>query len=275
MPTPESPTNALRRDFLLAAAAAPIGAAAAAATPVAPASPGLSDTSAQVSHHRVHATIERPAPEMVERFRRIVREVVTEHLGKSQIMDPAIKALVGRPWDIVGPAVTVDLDSFDHLMCIAALGVARRGDVIVVAAHGHTGQAVWGSGLTTSARNIGIEAVVVDGAVLNTNIILQRELPVFCRASHPVHGSREKPGSVNVPVSCGGVIVQPGDLILGDLDGIVVVPRVDAGQIAMACEERTARLLKNREAMLGQGKTFFELVGGRATIERAGVQWIE
>lgn len=275
MSTPESPASSLRRDFLLVAAAAPVAAAAAAAAPAGPASPGLSDTSARVSHHRVCATIERPAPEIVARFRRIVREVVTEHLGKSRIMDPAIKALVGRPWDIVGPAVTVDLDSFDHLMCIAALGVARRGDVIVVAAHGHTGQAVWGSGLTTSARNLGIEAVVVDGAVLNANIILEREVPVFCRGTHPAHGTREKPGSVNVPVSCGGVVVQPGDLILGDLDGLIVVPRADAAQIAAACEERTALLLKNRAAMLGQGQTFFELVGGRQTIERAGVQWIE
>lgn len=264
-----------RREFLAGAALTPLSSVAAGQAASSAPSPGLRDTSARVAHHRVHATIERSPPELVTRFRRLIREVVTEHLGKSQIMDPAIKALVGRPWDIVGPAVTVDLDSFDHLMCIAALGVARRGDVIVVAAHGHMGQAVWGSGLTTSAKTLGIEAVVVDGAVLNTNIILEREVPVFARGSHPAHGTREKPGSVNVPVSCGGVIVQPGDLILGDLDGVLVVPRQDAAAIAAACEERTALLLRNRAAMLEQGKTFFELVGGRAAIERAGVRWID
>lgn len=102
-------------------------------------------------------------------------------------------------------------------------------------------QGIWGSGLTTSAKNIGVEAVIVDGAVLNTNIILDRQLPVFCRGSHPAHGTRDKPGSVNVPVSCGGVIVNPGDLILGDMDGVLVVPRADALKIAVACDERTAR----------------------------------
>jgi 4-hydroxy-4-methyl-2-oxoglutarate aldolase len=267
-----------RRQFLAAAAAAPAAAAVAAtaSSPAAAPAPTLVDTSARFARHRVRATIERPPQAVVDGFRRVSREVVTEHVGRSQMMDPAIKPLLGRDWSVVGPAVTVDIDAFDHLMSIAAIGVARRGDVVVVAARGHMASAVWGGGLTMSAKNLGLEAVLVDGAVMDTRAILAREVPVFCRGSHPAHGTREKPGSVNVPVACGGVIVHPGDLILGDLDGVVVVRRESATEVLAACEEKSARLRQSAAAMgAQQGRTFFDLIGGRATIERAGVEWID
>jgi 4-hydroxy-4-methyl-2-oxoglutarate aldolase len=238
--------------------------------------PRLLDTSQKFGHYRVNATISRPPPAVVTGFRNVAREVVTEHLGRSQLMDPALKPLLGRDWNIVGPAVTVDLDAFDHLMCIAAIGVARPGDVIVVAARGLTDLAVWGGGLTMSAKNVGVEAIVVDGAVMDTRAILAREVPVFCRGSHPAHGTREKPGSVNVPVSVGDVIVHPGDLILGDLDGLMVVRRDDAARVLAACEEKTAALRRAAAAMAGQQpRTFFDLIGGKDTIVRAGVEWVD
>ena len=281
-----------RRDFL---AATPVGAALAGVavgsvlaasssargapggrvtTP--PAVPTLVDTSQRFGRYRVNATIARPSSAVVTGFRNVAREVVTEHLGRSQLMDPALKPLLGRDWNVVGPAVTVDLDAFDHLMCIAAIGVARPGDVIVVAARGLTDLAVWGGGLTMSAKNVGIEAIVVDGAVMDTRAILAREVPVFCRGSHPAHGSRERPGSVNVPVTVGDVIVHPGDLILGDLDGLMVVRREDAARVLAACEEKTAALRRAAAAMAGQQpRTFFDLIGGKDTIVRAGVEWID
>jgi 4-hydroxy-4-methyl-2-oxoglutarate aldolase len=280
-----------RREFL---ASAPVGAALAGAavgvvlgSATAPARgaaserpaarvPGLVDTSQKFGRYRVNATIERPPPAVVTGFRNVAREVVTEHLGRSQLMDPALKPLLGRDWNVVGPAVTVDLDAFDHLMCIAAIGVARPGDVIVVAARGLTDLAVWGGGLTMSAKNVGVEAIVVDGAVMDTRAILAREVPVFCRGSHPAHGTREKPGSVNVPVTVGDVIVHPGDLILGDLDGLMVVRREDAARVLAACEEKTAALRRAAAAMAGQQpRTFFDLIGGKDTVVRAGVEWID
>ena len=235
----------------------------------------LVDTSAQFTRHRVFTRIERPPAEIIARFRSVAREVVTEYVGRSQMMDPAIKPLVGRDWSIVGPAITVQLDAFDHLMSIAAVSVARPGDVIVISANGHLASAVWGSGLTMSARKVGIEAVVVDGAVMDTRAILAQDQPVWCRGSHSAHGTREKPGSVNVPISCGGVIVHPGDLVFGDLDGIVVVRRQNAETVLAACELKTERLKQAGTAMSDGSSTFFDLIGGRATFQRAGVEWIE
>ena len=92
----------------------------------------------------------------------------------------------------------------------------------------------------------------------------------------PAHGTRETPGSVNVPVSVGDVIVHPGDLILGDLDGLMVVRRDDAARVLAACEEKTAALRRAATAMAGQQpRTFFDLIGGKDTIVRAGVEWVD
>ncbi len=269
-----------RREFLAVAASLPAAGAASAVTAAREASattpvPPLVDTSLRFGRHVVHARIERPPAELVARFRQIAREVVVEHCSRAQIMDPAIKPLASRDWSVIGPAVTVNLDAYDHLMCVAALGVAQPGDVIVVAAQGRLHQGVWGSGLTLSARNIGVEAIVVDGAVMDTRAILAREVPVFSRGSHPAHGSREKPGSVNVPVSCAGVIVNPGDLVFGDLDGVVVVRREDAAAVLDACEAKSAQLRSAAAAMGGSNRTFFDLIGGREAVTRAGVEWID
>lgn len=225
--------------------------------------------------HKVVATIDRPAPELIARFKAVMREVVTENLPRAQYMDPAIKPLNGRDWTVVGPAVTVRIETFDHLMSIAALGVAKPGDVIVIAANGHLNSAVWGGGLTLSARNIGVEAVVVDGAVMDTRAILARELPVFCRGSYPAHGTWEQPGSVNVPVAAGGVLVHPGDIICGDLDGVIVVPRADAARIIAACEEKSARIRQSGQEMTARKSTLFERRGGIDMLKKRGIEWVE
>jgi len=225
--------------------------------------------------YKVVATIERPSPSLIARFKAAMREVVTENVTRSQIMDPAIKPLNGRDWSIVGPAVTVKIESFDHLMSIAALGVAQPGDVIVIAANGHLNSSVWGGGLTLSAMNIGVEAVVVDGAVMDARAILARGLPVWCRGGYPAHGTWEQPGSVNVPVAAGGVQVNPGDIICGDLDGVIVVPRLEAERIILAVEEKTARIREMGKMLTAEKSTLFEKRGGKEMVKSKGVEWID
>ena len=279
MSLPEQPEGgsrdgSSRRDFLkLSTGGAAVAVSNAHAAP--PVVPALKDTSQKFSRHSVNAQIERVPKTVIDGLRGVPREVVTEHVGRSQIVDTAIKPLLGRDWSVVGSAVTVDLDALDHLMCIAAIGVAQPGDVIVIAARGLMELGVWGGGLTLSAKTIGVEAVAVDGAVLDSRAILQTGVPVFCRGSHPAHGTRERPGSVNVPVSFGGVLVNPGDVILGDLDGVIVVRREAAADVLAACQAKTAALGRNAKAMSGAApRTFFDLIGGADTIRRAGVEWI-
>jgi 4-hydroxy-4-methyl-2-oxoglutarate aldolase len=277
MPERTSRAGLTRRAVLSAAgAAAGVAATAGAAPPPVAAQPIFATSpDAPAGPHHVVARIERPSPELVARFRQLVREFVTDAVGRSQWMDPAIKPVADRDWNLCGPAVTVKLEAVDHLMCIAALGVAQPGDVIVVAANGVTHTSVWGGGLTLSAKNLGAAGVVVDGAVLDSHMILERALPVFSRARHPAHGSWKTPGSVNVPVSCGGVVVNPGDLILGDLDGVVVVRREQAQAVLEECEAKSKILLATRERMNASKETFFSLRGGRDLVEKAGVTWVD
>jgi len=267
-----------RRNFLAAGAASATAAAtASAAEPSGTTAQPTYATSpdAPAGPHLVVSRIERPPADVVARFKKVVREFVTDAVGRSQWMDLAIKPVADRDWSLCGPAVTVKLEAVDHLMCIAALGVAQPGDVIVVAANGVTHTAVWGGGLTLSAKNLGAEGVVVDGAVLDSHMILERGLPVFARGRHPAHGSWKTPGSVNVPVSCGGVVVNPGDLVFGDLDGVVVVRREQALAVLEECEAKSKILLATRARMNASKDTFFSLRGGRAMVEKAGVTWLD
>jgi 4-hydroxy-4-methyl-2-oxoglutarate aldolase len=225
--------------------------------------------------YRVVSQIERPDPALVDRFRDIhfTALLMVCNLGRSQIMDRGIKPLAGRDWFICGPAVTVKVDFPDVLMSAAATMVCQPGDVIVVAANGCMDAGVWGGSLTRSCKIKGCSGIVIDGVVECTNPILEAELPVFCRGVYPVPGTFEKPGSVNVPVSCGGVTVEPGDLIVGNQDGIAVLPRRELPAIVEAVEERT-RL--TRQAIASQKSTqglFFEIYGGYDRIRKAGVVW--
>ena len=269
-PSDPADPSVSRRSFLVSGAASATTAATAAAPPTFATSPD-----APAGPHLVVSRIERPPADVVARFKKVVREFVTDAVGRSQWMDLAIKPVADRDWSLCGPAVTVKLEAVDHLMCIAALGVAQPGDVIVVAANGVTHTAVWGGGLTLSAKNLGAEGVVVDGAVLDSHMILERGLPVFARGRHPAHGTWKTPGSVNVPVSCGGVVVNPGDLVFGDLDGVVVVRREQALAVLEECEAKSKILLATRARMNVSKETFFSLRGGRALVEKAGVTWLD
>jgi len=149
-PSDPADPSVSRRSFLVSGAASATTAATAAAPPTFATSPD-----APAGPHLVVSRIERPPADVVARFKKVVREFVTDAVGRSQWMDLAIKPVADRDWSLCGPAVTVKLEAVDHLMCIAALGVAQPGDVIVVAANGVTHTAVWGGGLTLSAKNLG------------------------------------------------------------------------------------------------------------------------
>jgi 4-hydroxy-4-methyl-2-oxoglutarate aldolase len=223
----------------------------------------------------INATITRTPADLVERFKLIKAEIVAERVGRSQRMSGSIKPLVGRDWRIVGPAVTVQLEHIDLLTSVASIAVAKPGDVIVIAAQGMEDAAVWGGGLSLSARNTGVEGVVLDGLVLDAPSILQREVPVFCRGSTMIHAPSERMGSINVPVACGGVIVNPGDLILGDLDGVMVLRPDQAAAMIDDCETKAAMLRQRAADLLSSGQTMIDVSGGIDWLKSFGSEWNE
>ena len=169
--------------------------------------------------------IDRPNPETVEAFRKIPVANIADAIGKPChcTMDSGIKPVL-RNIIIAGPAITVKEHPDCNLMSHAAFDLAKKGDVIVIDTGGYTRTAVGGFLMVRKLISKEVEAVVVDGAWRDQTEIMEKEFPVFARAWQPGGPHKNQPGSVNVPVTCGGVVVNPGDIIVGDDDGIVVVP---------------------------------------------------
>ena len=218
--------------------------------------------------------IERPDAALVERFRHVRMDQIIKLLHPGQLLDSAIKPLAHRDWHILGPAVTVSGADGSSLSGILAAGVAQAGDVIVMAAGNPAGYA-WGGGQTLSAEHAGCAGVVVDGSVVDADAILQRATPVFCRGSTLQRGTREELGSINVPVVCGGVTIQPGDLVIGTLDGVCVIPREQAPAMIDQVERESFRIEGNIAKLKATRSTIFALRGGRAVTQDLDIEWID
>ena len=133
---------------------------------------------------------------------------------------------------LCGPALTVRVAVGDHLMVQKALDLARPGDVVVVDARGFLEAAMVGEVMTRYARSRGIAGIVVDGAIRDLDYIGANDFPVYARGATPGGPTRRGPGEIHLPVQVGGMVVAPGDIICGDLDGLVGVPPEAALQVA-------------------------------------------
>jgi regulator of RNase E activity RraA len=137
-----------------------------------------------------------------------------------------------------GPAVTVEVRPGDNLMIHAALALAKPGDVIVVDGGGYLGSALTGFLMVSQARAAGLAAFVIDGAVRDIEETCASGFPVFATGANPNGPTKAITGKINWPISVGGVAVQPGDLVIGDADGVVAVPREKAEEVVAAVQAK-------------------------------------
>lgn len=207
---------------------------------------------------RVHRPGTGPLdPATVEGWAGVPTTIAADLLRGRAHLDPALRPL--RPFAggrrLVGPAVTAWCDYADYGAVHHAIAVAAPGDVIVVAAGGRTDAAMIGELLSGSARLKGVAGVVVDGAVRDAGTLAAwPDFPVFARGRTPRGPSSMERGAVNAPVVVGGVRVEPGDLVLGDDDGLVIVPRAEAAE-RLAAAQAMVRAEEGWEARLAAGET--------------------
>jgi len=149
---------------------------------------------------------------------------ISDAMGRTGYMSAEIKPIFESA-KMVGPAVTVRCPAGGNLVLHKAIDISQMGDVIVVDAQGHKDTAVWGFIMSLSSMQKGIKGIVIDGAVRDVEEVERVCFPVFSRAICGRGPHKAESGEVNVPIQCGGVPVCPGDLIIGDRDGVVVVPR--------------------------------------------------
>ncbi len=171
----------------------------------------------------VNAVIERPETALLEAFSQMATANISDAMANLRTMDSGIKSLVHNKC-ICGPACTAVTPTGDFLPVLKALDVAQRGDVLVVDNQGNPDAALWGEITSTEAQVKGLSGLVLDGLVRDITPIRDLGFPVFARGTSPRVSGRGSLGEVNVPIRCGGTVVSPGDIIVGDADGVVVVP---------------------------------------------------
>ena len=181
---------------------------------------------------RAFLDIERPDPQLVEAYRQIPSSNIGDCVKRMNCMFGGIRSYNRR--SIVGPAFTVKVPAGDNLVAQMALDYAQPGDVIVIDGAGYADRALVGGMMLAYAEERGLAGFVVNGAVRDLDDIEASPLPVFALAATPLGPYREGPGEINVPVVCGGQVVMPGDILVGDSDGIVVIPRRDAADLLSA-----------------------------------------
>lgn len=205
----------------------------------------------------VNDQIERPDPVVIEGFRKHDVAKVGDSMAAYGIMHHQIKPIA---WGmkVLGPAVTVLTRPGDALFIQKVADVAQPGDVIVVDAGGYCDAAHIGERIGYYMQLRGINGIVVDGAVRDRAGLVEYGFPTFARAITPRIYGVQGPGAINVPIQCGGVPVNPGDLIMGDDDGVVVVPREDVARVLKLADEHLAGEL-SRLARVKNGEKLSEI----------------
>lgn len=178
----------------------------------------------------IRTDISRPAAEVVRAFRALSPTTLADVLDLGCIMRTGINPLWPGMPRIAGPAFTVRTARHDNLMLHAAIYLAEPGDVIVVEA-GDAEMAVAGGNVCAVAQRRGVVGFVIDGVIRDVAESRANAFPLFARGVSPIPGSKDGPGEINAPITCGGVRVTPGDVLVADEEGIVVVPGARAAEV--------------------------------------------
>jgi len=216
-------------------------------------------------------TIARADPQAIGRLRTCGVATVHEAQGRSGLLRPCMRPVFSGA-RAAGSAVTVLCAPGDNLMIHAALAVVRPGDLLVVAVMSESTDGMFGELLALSCRAQGVIGLVIDAGVRDTADLAAMQFPVWSRAISAQGTVKTTPGCVNVPIVCGGAAIDPGDVIIGDDDGVVVVPRASAGAVADAAAQRLAKEERTRER-LKAGELGLDIYGLRDVLTERGVVW--
>lgn len=219
--------------------------------------------------------IDRPDRQLVDELGKYQTASLYEVMGQTGMMDTTIQPLF-RPIHLAGPALTVCCPAGDNLMVHKGMTLTTAGDVLLVDAQNtpRAVGAVAGGMVTVQSLATGIAGLVTNGSVRDVREIREANFPVFCQFISVAGASKSKLGSVNVPIVVGGIIVRPGDIIIGDDDGVVVVPPERAEEVL---EKARLRTLKERELTEAarRGEKLYDLLGCDKTYEELHIREIK
>jgi len=210
----------------------------------------------------------QPDPEVIQGFRALLKVyspscVVADSQARAGVMGSYLRPLTNDT-RFVGPALTVRLEPGNQVDCLDALAVAEAGDVIVVDAAGETETSVWGGLMSGLCQMKGVVGAVVDGGIRDTDETRDIGFHIFSksivpRSTHTPYSGRMEPIEINVPIQCGGQLVNPGDLVLGDEIGVVVIPLANAAEVLTAAQAQAEKEELTRQK-IREGQTVAELL---------------
>jgi len=175
-----------------------------------------------------------------ERYLKLPTTAISDATGGHTNVAASIKPLADH-YKIAGRALTVRLPDGENGAVLEAISKAKKGDILVVDAKGNTNRAIAGDFVMQLAQGVGVQGFVVDGVIRDLAASREINFPVFALGTTVAAGNKNGGGVVGVPVSVGGVVVKTGDIVVGDIDGVVVVPADDAERIADGAEAKLAK----------------------------------
>ncbi|HEX5431533.1 MAG TPA: 4-carboxy-4-hydroxy-2-oxoadipate aldolase/oxaloacetate decarboxylase [Bryobacteraceae bacterium] len=223
--------------------------------------------------HKIVRKIQRPDLESVKVLGELGVATVHEAQGRTGLMKPYMRPIYPSA-KMAGPAVTVSCQSGDNLMIHAAVEVCEPGDVLVVTTTSDSNDGMFGELLATSLVAHGVVGLVIDAGVRDVSELTAMDFPVWSKAICAQGTVKSTPGSVNVPVVCAGAEVEPGDVLVCDQDGVVVVRRESVPEVVKASQARAAKEVKSREK-LRSGELGIDMYGLRAKLKEMGVEYVD
>jgi len=211
---------------------------------------------------RIVMNIKRSPQEIIEKFKKCSTSSIADGMNRFFCVAPEIKMINQKSeLRMVGRALTVKTRPIDNLMVHKALDMAQPGDVIVIDADGNMNGAILGEIMVKMADKKGIAGYVIDGCIRDSSAIKKMDFPVFARGVTPKGPYKDGPGEINLPISCGGVVVNSGDIIVGDEDGVVVIPPSEAENLlkkALAKEKKEEKIMENIEKGIPRDRSWID-----------------
>lgn len=223
--------------------------------------------------YRIVKSIQRADAEVIKTLGEQGVATVHEAQNRTGLLNPCMRPIYPSA-RVAGSAVTISCQPGDNLMIHAAIEVCQPGDVLVVTTISESTDGMFGELLATSCQAHGIAGLVIDAGVRDVADLTAMNFPVWSKAISAQGTVKATPGSVNIEVVCAGAIVRPGDIVVGDIDGVVVIRRELASEVAKLGQQRLEKEQKSRER-LKAGELGVDFYGLRAKLTELGVEYVE